>query len=162
MKETDCCPLMLRTSPVTLTSPLDMPGCSIDTLESVYKIWLLDIPSISTETVGVPCSNKTKTADLSRCLHLHLFLISLIHCFLFHSPFYSVWELTTFGKWTSQTFAWVLPSRRVNGVHLAVKPSRVVSNKVPYPFTLVTPEGSFGLGILLPRFVGLLVLRGVL
>ena len=77
MKETDCCHLMLRTSPVTfpygsslvtLTSPLGTPGCSIDTLEPVSKIRLLDIPSISTEIAGVPCSNKTQTADFTTAL----------------------------------------------------------------------------------------------
>jgi len=58
IKETDCCSLIPRMSPVTLyssivvthTSPLDVLGCSIDTLEPVSNIRLLDIPSVSTDS----------------------------------------------------------------------------------------------------------------
>jgi hypothetical protein len=60
IKETDCCPLTSRTSPVTPSSsivvthmsPLDMLGCSIDTMEPVSKIRLLDIPSTSIQQNG--------------------------------------------------------------------------------------------------------------
>ena len=64
-KEADWCPFMSRDSPVTpngltavtLTSLFDTPGWRIETLEPVFTIRRLDTPSISNETVGVPCSN---------------------------------------------------------------------------------------------------------
>lgn len=70
-KETECCLLMSRISAVTpygfivvtRTSSLDKPRCSIDRLKPVSKIRILDIPSISSEIVGVPCSNKTESED---------------------------------------------------------------------------------------------------
>ena len=93
-------PFISRTSPVTpyglvvvtLTSRLDMPGCKIETLELVSIIRLLGIPSVSTRTVGVPCSNTIETTDFmaafsgaSGCLRSHLLLVSLN--FLFPSDF---------------------------------------------------------------------------
>jgi len=76
VKETNCCPFMSSVSPVTpygfaevtLTSPVDMPGCIIDTLEPVSKIRRLAIPSISTEIVGAPDSNRTETENLLTAL----------------------------------------------------------------------------------------------
>ena len=72
-KETDCQPLISRTllftpygfMPMTLTSRLDMPGCSIESLNLVSKIRCGDIPSVSTKMEGVPRSNKTETEGLS-------------------------------------------------------------------------------------------------
>ena len=52
---------------MTLTSPVDMPGCIIDT-EPVSKIRRLVIPSISTEIVGAPDSNRTETENLLTAL----------------------------------------------------------------------------------------------
>lgn len=68
----NCCPFISRVSPVTpygstevmLTLPIDTPGCSIDMLELMSRIRLLDIPSISTDIVGVPCSNRIGTLGL--------------------------------------------------------------------------------------------------
>jgi len=65
-KVTVCSPFTSRASPVTpcgfvcvITTPrLDTACCSIETLDPVSIIRLLDSPSISTETVGVPCSSK--------------------------------------------------------------------------------------------------------
>jgi len=50
-------------SVVTCTLLLDMPGCIFDMLEPVSKIRLLDIPSISADIVGVPCSNRMGTVS---------------------------------------------------------------------------------------------------
>jgi hypothetical protein len=164
MKETDCCPLISRTSPVTLyssivvthTSPLDTLGCSIDMLEPVSKIRLLDILPISTETVGVPCSNKMETVHIITALsgafrwkELCSFTpLSHFLDFLFsYSLFHYIWGLITWGTWTcmSKKFAWVPPSRCGSEVNLPVRPCRALYSKVSYPFTLKTPEGSFGL-----------------
>ena len=48
---------------VTLTSTVDNLGCSIDTMESVSKIRRRATPSISTEILGAPCSNRTETEN---------------------------------------------------------------------------------------------------
>jgi hypothetical protein len=108
IKETECCPLISRISPVTPhsstvvthMSPLDILGCSIDTLQLVSKIRLLDIPSISTEIVGVPCSNKMETVHITTALsgafrwkerssftnlsHFPYFLFPVLFPFSFH------------------------------------------------------------------------------
>src|SRR5215469_14501631 len=75
-KETDCNPFISSICPVTpcgfaaviLTSLCDTPGWSIDTLEPVSKIKRLGTPSISTETVGVPCSNVIETEEVVTAL----------------------------------------------------------------------------------------------
>ena len=59
--------------------------------------------------------------------------------------FHSVWGLITGGTWTSRTFAWLPPSRHGSGFNFPVKPCMTISIKVPYPYTLMTPEGSVGL-----------------
>jgi hypothetical protein len=112
MKETDCCPLISRTPPVipyssivvTHISPLNMLGCSFNTLEPVSKIRLLDIPSVSTEIMVCHAPTKWKPYTLQQhcqehsggrsCLHSHLFLISLLFCFPSYSLFHSVWGLS--------------------------------------------------------------------
>jgi hypothetical protein len=48
---------------VTRTSPLDMYGCYIDTVEPVSTIRRLAFPSISTGIEGAPSSNRTETED---------------------------------------------------------------------------------------------------
>jgi hypothetical protein len=53
---------------VTLTSPVDMPGCIIDTLEPMSKMRRLAIPSISTEIAGAPNSNRTETENVLTAL----------------------------------------------------------------------------------------------
>jgi hypothetical protein len=71
VKETNCSPFISRVFPitpygfteVTPTSPGDMPGYIIDALEPVSKIRRLAIPSISTEIVGAPSSNRTETKE---------------------------------------------------------------------------------------------------
>ena len=163
MKETDCSPLIPRTSPVTPyssivvthTSPLDTLGCSYryNMLQPVSKIRLLDIPTIATKIVDVPCSNKMETIHCQghsggrSCLHSHLFLISPIFCFLSYPFFHSIWGLITRGMWTytSKMFPWIPPSRCGSKINLPVKPCRALSSKVSYLFTLETCEGSFGL-----------------
>ena len=50
---------------VTLTSLLDTPGWSINTLDPGSKIKCLDTFSISTEIVGVPCSDDIETEDFT-------------------------------------------------------------------------------------------------
>jgi hypothetical protein len=75
-RETDCSPFISRTSPVTpcgffavtLTSLFGTPGWRIDTLEPVSKIKHLGTPSISTETVGAPCSNMIETEEVVTAL----------------------------------------------------------------------------------------------
>ena len=75
VKVTDFCPFISRTSPVppyglvlvTLNSSLDMLGCKIE-IEPVSVNRLLCIPSISTRTVGVLCSNTTETDYLMAAL----------------------------------------------------------------------------------------------
>jgi len=75
-KETDCRPLMSSASPVTpygfklvtLTSLFDTPGCSIETFEPVSNINLLIVPSIFTNTEGVPHSNNTETVGVVTAL----------------------------------------------------------------------------------------------
>jgi len=49
-------------------SPVDMPGCIIDTLEPVSKMGRLAIPYISTEIVGAPNSNRTETENFLTAL----------------------------------------------------------------------------------------------
>jgi hypothetical protein len=53
---------------VTLTSPVDMPGCIIDTLEPVSKMRRLAIPSISTEIVDASNSNRIETKNILTAL----------------------------------------------------------------------------------------------
>ena len=48
---------------VTCTLLFDMPGCIIDMLEPVFKIRLLDILFISSNIVGVPCSNSMRNVS---------------------------------------------------------------------------------------------------
>jgi hypothetical protein len=45
-------------------SLLDMPGCSIEIVEPVSKSRLLDMPCISTDIVGAPCSIEMETLCL--------------------------------------------------------------------------------------------------
>jgi hypothetical protein len=54
---------------MTLTSRLNMPGCSIKTLKPVSKIRHRDIPSMLTKIEGVPCSNKTNCGPLATALN---------------------------------------------------------------------------------------------
>jgi hypothetical protein len=75
VKETNCCILCQGFSQSHhmvflrwLTSPVDMPGCIIDTLESLSKMRRLAIPSISTEIVGAPNSSRTETENFLTAL----------------------------------------------------------------------------------------------
>jgi len=45
-----------------------MQSCNIDTLEPVSEIRFFDIPSISTEIVGVTCFNKMEYEDFTTAL----------------------------------------------------------------------------------------------
>jgi len=53
---------------VSLTSPVDIPDCIIDTLELVSKMRRLAIPSVSAEIVGAPNSNRTETENFLTAL----------------------------------------------------------------------------------------------
>ena len=53
---------------VSLTPPVDMPGCIIDMLKPVPKMRRLVIPPISTEIVGAPNSNRIETENILTAL----------------------------------------------------------------------------------------------
>ena len=48
---------------VTFMFLLDMPGCIMDILEPVSKIRLLNIPPVTADILGVPCSNEMGTVS---------------------------------------------------------------------------------------------------
>jgi len=102
--KTDWCPFISMISPITtygftaviMTSLLNIPGYSIDTLEPESKIRSFDTPSISTEIVGCHTPTTWKPRIFRQryhghwgeksCLQLHFARVSLIH-FLSDSSF---------------------------------------------------------------------------
>jgi len=146
-------PFMSRTSPVTpyglasvtLTSLLEIPGCNIETFEPVSKIWLLDMPCITTEINGVPHSNAILTGGLltafsetggRSCLHSRL--VSRNSGLPFVFPPSSIRGLFSRETWATWGFAWVPLSRRVRVFGFPFEPCRTLSSEVPYTFAFVT------------------------